>query len=1218
MIELQGISAGQLSLVLTAYMPLETTTQNTPDIGVNAAAIAALQGQVAALPAAPDLAPYALASDLAAAEGSIAANASGLAAVNTSLTASQSALDALQVEVNGKSTPASVDLKLANHPTTAGMNTSIASANNATLATVAATYALKSVVDQLTLDVAARQTAGDIAQAVATALLPMASTSDLTAAVALRTTPADVSQLIATALLPYVQQTAVDAALALRDARLDGHDAEILALQSQGPFATSGDLTVLETSLQSAIDAILAQLTALSTGGASNLINAQAWPGNETDALLLPKASESWVLATLGGYYTVAEANGAITAALTNYPTTAQMAAAVAAAETAANDYTDAALVPYSTTVQMDAAIAAALVPYSTKAQRETAVATALLAYYTSAETDAAITAAVGAIDLSGYYTIAQTDAAILAALAPYYTSAQTDAAIAAAVGAVDLSGYYTSAQTDAAITAALVPVTLGNAPAWAGQTSWELLKGSNVLRNLAFEAPLSAQLQNNGDTLQVSVDLSDYVPFSGLQAPILNEINIALGDYWTQAETTIEIGNQISAAGLLTQAQGDARYFAVNANNSFESLVRTNGNGLFHVVQDQFTPHIIRSLLFRPPLTGTQILGNGSVIEIEAEPAGGHLQLAGLPASPPPASWRPRSSGGAPIVLRAIDSTLLASFTAAGITLDQDITVNAAKTLNATTADFAQLLAGSVAATGNVTTNGSILANQQIESDLRLRAPLLESDPAGFFLTLRGGTQGVLVDDTFRVNGAIAPEASLPFLSLWGGTSGVQVLSPLLEQIAVGPPGGTVGTVLRNVAPTGETTVLLDANNQAGLAELKVLSIGGCQLNALDPTISLNTSSGPANLLIEANTGGGSDGEVICFYGFQNLSGESLKTNLRAVGFVAQHVEASGALGKSLCKLKKRRPGLFQQLARDFNVRDPRKLFQIARREFPGRRDLTSARARAALRSDVARQILAPKPRSLGKSAAEGPNDRLQADLVDFSQNTRGANKYGLVVTDVFTREVATKALPDKRAETVTRAAAEIIPELAALPGGVVHRQKDPSDRNATAVVDRAIQTLKKDLAGKVARAGGGWGDHVDEAAEAYNARPHEAVTVAPEDVETMPAATFRVYQDNARKFKHNDELTRSRQRRLGEAGAFRAPTNAQRSFQPQYGAVREVSSYDSMMVRSTDGSETLLKHALPVPRGSAEPKAQLTRRPVPLAVRQLRPFNPGPTAPP
>ena len=109
-------------------------------------------------------------ADLAAAEGLIAANASGLTAVNTSLTlglaskANQSALDALQVQVDGKSTPASVDLKLANHPTIAAMNSSIASTNNATLATVATTYALKTVVDQLAIDVAARQTAADVDQ----------------------------------------------------------------------------------------------------------------------------------------------------------------------------------------------------------------------------------------------------------------------------------------------------------------------------------------------------------------------------------------------------------------------------------------------------------------------------------------------------------------------------------------------------------------------------------------------------------------------------------------------------------------------------------------------------------------------------------------------------------------------------------------------------------------------------------------------------------------------------------------------------------------------------------------------------------------------------------------------------------------------------------------------------------------------------------------------
>ena len=372
-IELQGISAGQLATVLTAYTPQTEHTANTAAIGVNAAAIAALQGQVAALPAAPDLAPYALAADLAAAEGSILANASGLVAVNTSLTqglaakANQSALDALQVEVNGKSTPASVDLKLANHPTTAAMNSSIASTNNATLATVAANYALKSVVDQLAIDLAARQTA------------------------------ADVDQRVATALLSYVTQAAFDAALALRDGRLDGHDADILALQSAGPFALPSEITAL----QSAIDSILAEIATL--GGATNLVNAPAWPGNvtfdllagtnqirnlhaagplsialandnwtlsfacdayskaEADALLLPKASESWVLATLGNFYTVQEANDAITAALGNYFTRAEATANLVAGITECKDYTDTSLLDYSDTAATNQLIADAL-----------------------------------------------------------------------------------------------------------------------------------------------------------------------------------------------------------------------------------------------------------------------------------------------------------------------------------------------------------------------------------------------------------------------------------------------------------------------------------------------------------------------------------------------------------------------------------------------------------------------------------------------------------------------------------------------------------------------------------------------------------------------------------------------------------------------------------------------------------------------------------------
>ena len=164
-------------------------------------------------------------------------------------------------------------------------------------------------------------------------------------------------------------------------------------------------------------------------------------------------------------------------------------------------------------------------------------------------------------------------------------------------------------------------------------------------------------------------------------------------------------------------------------------------------------------------------------------------------------------------------------------------------------------------------------------------------------------------------------------------------------------------------------------------------------------------------------------------------------------------------------------------------------------------------------------------------------------------------------------------------------------------LPQGVVHRQKRPEDRNATAVVDR-----------------GKWEDHVADATEAYNARPHEAVHAA--HVETQPAIQFRVLQDNAEKFQHNKALTEGRQARLQQAGAFRAPTNANRSFQPSYGPARDLADFDSMTVRATDGSQTLLKHALPVPRGSVQPKAALTRRPAPAPVGQLRDFNRAPPA--
>ena len=77
-----------------------------------------------------------------------------------------------------------------------------------------------------------------------------------------------------------------------------------------------------------------------------------------------------------------------------------------------------------------------------------------------------------------------------------------------------------------------------------------------------------------------------------------------------------------------------------------------------------------------------------------------------------------------------------------------------------------------------------------------------------------------------------------------------------------------------------------------------------------------------------------------------------------------------------------------------------------------------------------------------------------------------------------------------------------------------------------------------------------------------------HETVHGAPEDVEKQPATEFRVLQDNAAKFQHN------RPAREGRAGrGFRVPTNAARSFNPQYGDVQRLGAVDSMTVRRTEG---------------------------------------------
>ena len=309
---------------------------------------------------------------------------------------------------------------------------------------------------------------------------------------------------------------------------------------------------------------------------------------------------------------------------------------------------------------------------------------------------------------------------------------------------------------------------------------------------------------------------------------------------------------------------------------------------------------------------------------------------------------------------------------------------------------------------------------------------------------------------------------------------------------------------------------------------------------------------------------------------------------------------------------------GQLRELADELNIRNPQALLREATRRGVGR---SLEAARAALDIDAAKQVLAPRQRAAGKSAAEKPNEGLQADLIDFGRNAsaESGNKFALVVTDVFTREVETRPLQTKTPQEVGIAVASAVRDLAgtkdvvlstdggfefrgverSLTEGAVHRVKDKNDRNALAVVDRAIQTLKKDLATSAARDGGDWDTGLQKAESAYNNRYHSVVHGAPAEVEKNPQQEFRVLQDNASKFEYNKALQKRRERDLNEAGAFRAPVpDGGRGFNPRYGPVQKLGAVQEggLYVTNREGTPFLLKQIQPVDRDSVSAAARLT----------------------
>ena len=116
------------------------------------------------------------------------------------------------------------------------------------------------------------------------------------------------------------------------------------------------------------------------------------------------------------------------------------------------------------------------------------------------------------------------------------------------------------------------------------------------------------------------------------------------------------------------------------------------------------------------------------------------------------------------------------------------------------------------------------------------------------------------------------------------------------------------------------------------------------------------------------------------------------------------------------------------KDLARELRIRNPAKLLQAARGKISGANPRLPS---LALEDSTSKQALAPAFRSTGKTAAAGPNEPLQADLIDYSANTWTKERFALMLSDVYTREVRAVPLMNTKPETVNAAMRRVIPTL-------------------------------------------------------------------------------------------------------------------------------------------------------------------------------------------
>ena len=266
-------------------------------------------------------------------------------------------------------------------------------------------------------------------------------------------------------------------------------------------------------------------------------------------------------------------------------------------------------------------------------------------------------------------------------------------------------------------------------------------------------------------------------------------------------------------------------------------------------------------------------------------------------------------------------------------------------------------------------------------------------------------------------------------------------------------------------------------------------------------------------------------------------------------------------------------------------------------------------------VKSQTPSQLFAKAPKFRGKIIASRPNERWAIDFVDFSAEPSGANKYILLIQDIFSRKLWATAFADKSTSTYIEHLkgmfADTKPAEINAGGefdnkafnqflnknGVATRYKEGKQDLAT--IDAAMHNIKKTMK-KLMQAQNtkDWAPLLSRVIRAHNRLAHEALMGDAEPNEAYDgenkALQFEMREEAGKKMAQQNAVVESNQKNALDNGGFRTfiereQLNRRRGDRPQYsGNVHLVSAVEGNRVKDEDGKTHSLTVAKPVPRDS------------------------------